>query len=378
VTAQRERIGQPVDALDTPVLLVDAALLERNIEAMRALVLAAPGRNSHAAVAYRPHTKSHKSPLIAKMQIAAGARGVCCAKLGEAEVMVAGGVPDIHITTAVVGRSKAERLMRLAAAARVSVVVDDTENVAALAAAATAAGITLDVLVEVDVGQARCGVQGVEQALAVTDAIGRSRALRFRGLQGYQGRLQSIVELAARRTAVTEAMDKLTRVRDALESRGIACEVLTGGGTGSLPLDLEQGVLNELQPGSYVFMDSTYRQIDWTARAERTPFANALTVLACVVSRPLAERAVLDVGWKAASSDSGPPVLKSSGAAIEFAGDEHGIIHGAAAVARQVGAKVELIPSHCDTTVNLHDAFHLVRNGVLEDVWPIAARGRSD
>jgi D-serine deaminase-like pyridoxal phosphate-dependent protein len=328
--------------------------------------------------AYRPHTKSHKSPLIAKMQIARGACGVCCSKLGEAEVMAAGGVDDIHITTPVVGRDKARRFAQLAATGRVSVVVDNADNVAELSAAATVLGTVIDVLIEMDVGQGRCGIAGPEQAVGIAEAINRANSLRLKGMQGYQGKLQSVVAFNERQNAVRSALDKLVQGAQALRDHGFAVEVLTGGGTGSLPIDLEFGELTELQPGSYVFMDSTYRRIGWDANAGRTPFANSLSVLAGVVSHPLADRAVLDVGWKAASSDSGPPVLKEGGLAVEFAGDEHSLITGAAASVLKVGSKIELIPSHCDTTVNLYDCYHVIRNGVVEAVWPVAARGRSD
>lgn len=371
--ANSNLIGQPVAALDTPALLIDAVLLERNLAAMRSLV-------GLRGIAYRPHTKSHKSPVIARMQIEAGARGICCSKLGEAEVMAAAGVDDIHITTPVVGANKTQRLAKIAAKGRVSVVADNADNVAELSAAASVLGVVIDVVIEVDVGQGRCGVATSEQALAVADAIHRARGLRLKGLQGYQGKLQSMIAFDARREAVGIALEKLLIVAERLKKHGFPLDVLTGGGTGSLAIDLDLGGLNELQPGSYVFMDSTYRQIDWTAEAARSPFANALSVLAGVVSHPLPDRAVLDVGWKAASSDSGPPVLKGSdGLAVEFAGDEHSLVAGGAACAAlKVGSKLELIPSHCDTTVNLYDRYHVIRNGVVEDVWAVAARGRSD
>ena len=365
-------IGQPLAALATPVLLIDAALLERNLAAMRECMAA-------GKAACRPHTKSHKSPIIAKMQIAHGARGVCCSKLGEAEVMAAGGVDDIHITTPVVGGDKAARLALLASNGRISVVVDDADNVAELSAAATAAGTRIDVVIEMDVGQGRCGVANPARAVAVADAIGCAPGVRLKGMQGYQGKLQSVVGFNSRRDAVRAALEKLLTGAQALKDHGIDVEVLTGGGTGSLPIDLEFCGLTELQPGSYVFMDCTYRRIDWDANAARSPFANALSVLAGVVSRPLADRAVLNVGWKAVSSDSGPPVLKSDGSPVEFAGDEHSLVQGAAAcTALKVGSNIELIPSHCDTTVNLYDRFHVIRNGVVEAIWPVAARGRSD
>lgn len=367
----RDPVGRAVHELATPALLIDAAVLESNLAAMRRCVGA-------GKAVCRPHTKSHKSPLIAKMQIAHGAQGVCCSKLGEAEVMAAGGVTNIHVTTPVVGADKARRLARLAANGRMSVVVDNAENAADLSAAAAALGAVIDVVIEMDVGQGRCGVATPVDALAVAEAVGRAPGLRLKGMQGYQGKLQSITGFSARRDAVRSALDRLMEGARALRSHGFAADVLTGGGTGSLAIDLEFGGLTELQPGSYVFMDCTYRRIDWTAAGARSPFGNSLSVLAGVVSRPLPDRAVLDVGWKAASSDSGPPVLKEGGLAVEFAGDEHSLVTGAAAAALKVGSKVELTPSHCDTTVNLYDRYHVVRNGVVEAVWPVAARGRSD
>jgi D-serine deaminase-like pyridoxal phosphate-dependent protein len=312
------------------------------------------------------------------MQLAHGAGGVCCSKLGEAEVLVAGGIVDIHITTPVVGTDKTRRLAALAASARMSVVVDNAENVAQLSDATTAAGVVIGAVIEMDVGQGRCGVASVEEALALAAAVDAAKGLTLKGMQGYQGKLQSVTRFSDRRQGVRAALDKLLDAAHALERHGFQIALLTGGGTGSLPIDLAAGGLTELQPGSYVFMDSSYRQIDWNADAGRTPFANALSVLAGVVSRPLSDRAVLDVGWKAASSDSGPPVLKEGGYAVEFAGDEHSLVRGEIASTLRVGSRVELIPSHCDTTVNLYDRYHVIRDGALEAIWPVAGRGRTD
>jgi len=367
----RDLIGRPLGDVPTPALLVDAVLLERNLAAMAA-------HFADSRVVYRPHTKCHRSPLIAKMQLAHGARGVCCSKLGEAEVLVAGGIVDIHITTPVVGTDKTRRLAALAASARMSVVVDNAENVAQLSDATTAAGVVIGAVIEMDVGQGRCGVASVEEALALAAVVVAANGLTLKGMQGYQGKLQSVTRFSDRRKGVRAALDKLLAAAHALEQHGFQIALLTGGGTGSLPIDLASGGLTELQPGSYVFMDSSYRQIDWNADAGRTPFANALSVLAGVVSRPLSDRAVLDVGWKAASSDSGPPVLKEGGYAVEFAGDEHSLVRGEIASTLRVGSRVELIPSHCDTTVNLYDRYHVIRDGAVEAIWPVAARGRTD
>ncbi len=370
-------IGRPLQDLPTPALLVDVRLLEANLAAMRACM-------SSGKAACRPHTKSHKSPLIAAMQIAAGAAGVCCAKLGEAEVMFAGGIRDVHVTTPVVGAAKADRLARLAQQGVVSVVADDADNLRALSRAASDAGSTIDVLIEMDVGQGRCGVSSAGAALKLAEVATDLPGLRLRGLQGYQGRLQSVPDYRQRRGQVLQAQERLREGAEALKKAGITAPVLTGGGTGSLPIDLDLGGLNELQPGSYVFMDSNYRGVEWDAAGSRSPFANALTVLASVVSHPLKDRVVLDVGWKALSSDSGAPVLKenfgdvAAAQAIEFAGDEHSLLGGDAALVLRLGDRVEIIPSHCDTTVNLYDVFYVLRDGVVEAVWPVAARGRSD
>jgi D-serine deaminase-like pyridoxal phosphate-dependent protein len=372
MTGTATPIGVPVHELPTPALLVDASLLEANLAAMRAAF-------KYGTALCRPHVKSHKSPRIAALQIAAGASGLCCAKLGEAEVMFAGGVGDVHITTPVVGAGKTGRLARLAGAGRVSVVADDADNLLALSRAAVAAGSVIDVLIEMDVGQGRCGVQSAEAVRELAEVALNLPGLRLRGLQGYHGRLQSVVDFRQRRNEVLAAMERLQAGVAALNRLGLTAPVLTGGGTGSLPIDLELGFLNELQPGSYVFMDATYRGVRWDPSGARIPFANALTVLAGVISRPLRDRAVLDVGWKALSSDSGAPVLKGEMAvAIEFAGDEHSLVTGDAARGLRLGERVEIVPSHCDTTVNLYDRFHVVRDGVVEALWPIAARGRSD
>lgn len=359
-----------VEDLDTPVLLVDRGALGRNVARMAALA-------AEAGLSCRPHAKAHKCPHIARLQIEAGAAGVCCAKLGEAEVMAAAGIGDILVTTPAVGRSKAMRLAAAAQAARIAVVVDDSGNVADLAAAAQTAGRKLDVLVEVDVGQGRCGVPPGPRAAELARLVAGHPWLRFRGLQGYQGALQMQAGLAERRRAVRSALDLLADSAEAVRKAGIEVETLTGGGTGSSAIDAALGGLTEIQPGSYVFMDSNYRAIQWPG-APAPPFESALTVLAGVVSRPAADRAILDAGWKSISGDGGPPsAVDHPEAEFGFAGDEHGALAFPGAAPLAVGDKVALMPSHCDTTVNLHDRFVVVSGGEVEDVWEVAARGRS-
>lgn len=357
--------------LDTPALVVDLDRLERNIERMKAL-LAGTG------VALRPHVKTHKSPHVAGLQIAAGARGVCCAKLAEAEAMAEGGIDDLFVTTPVAGEPKLRRLVELARRARLSVVADDEAALRALSQATAAGGVEVAVVVEVNVGQDRCGVPPGPQAARLAQLVEKLPGLRFAGLQGYHGRLQGIAAFGERRAQVRAALDRLLLSAEHLRRHGIDCPLLTGGGTGSVALDLELGGLTELQPGSYVYMDSSYGKLAWDARGTPIPFEQSLTILASVASRPLKERAVLDVGWKSASSDSGPPAVQGlPGASFEFAGDEHGTLRGIEAMSLRPGDRVELIPSHCDTTVNLYDRIVACRGDAVIDVWPIAARGRS-
>jgi D-serine deaminase-like pyridoxal phosphate-dependent protein len=363
-------MNMPVEDLDTPVLLIDADALERNLRRMQTIA-------ADAGISYRPHSKSHKSPILAQMQLDAGAQGICCAKLGEAEVMAAAGIPDILITTPVVGRSKLQRLANVAQQSRISVVADDADNISDLAATAQTAGIPLDVLIEVDVGQGRCGVPPGPEAARLARLIGDTRWLRFKGLQGYHGLIQMTASIAERETATRAALARLTATADEVRAAGIELDVLTGGGTGTSVIDVALAGLTELQPGSYIFMDSRYSVIEWSG-GEKTPFENSLSVLGTVVSRPAADRCIVDVGYKAASSDGGAPLaLGLDGAAFTFAGDEHGQLQFAGdARAPDIGDKVSFIPSHCDTTVNLYDQFIVTRGDRVEAVWEISARGR--
>jgi len=346
-------VGQPLDAIDTPALLIDLDGLEANIAAMAALCAGKPQR-------LRPHAKTHKSPIIAAMQRQAGAVGICCAKISEAEALARGRIDDVLITTPLVGAPKLARLAALASRVHVTTVVDNIEALAGLAEAAIRAGTTLDVLVEVDVGQNRCGVRSPKAAADLADAIARHRSLRFAGLQGYQGKLQGIVSPQERGAAVLQAMQCLQEAAALVRARGHAIEVLTGGGTGSVRFDLDLGMLQELQPGSYVFMDASYRKLGWDEQGSPPPFGPALSVLTRVISKPASDRVVVDAGWKAASCDAGPPeVFGRDDLVFDFAGDEHGrlVRVGGGPVDLRLGDVVRLLPSHCDTTVNLYSVY---------------------
>ena len=359
-----------VEELDTPVLLVDAGALERNIIAMRDIAAA-------TGVAYRPHTKTHKSPIVANMQLEAGAVGVCCAKLGEAEIMAAAGIPDILITSQVVGRNKLVRLIQAAQTAKIMVVADNEDNISDLSSAAQTGGKPMDVLIEVDIGQGRCGVPPGPEATRLARLIAETKWLRFRGLQGYQGLIQMTADFDQRQAQVELALEKLMDTADHLKRASIEIDILTGGGSGSSIIDSALGRYTELQPGSYVFMDSRYRHARWPGGAP-CPFENALTILGTVISRPATDRAIVDVGYKAASSDGGPIVVAGNmDAEFSFAGDEHGqLFFPGGTCPLALGDKVTFLPSHCDTTVNLYDGYIVTRDGLVEDVWEIAARGR--
>ena len=363
-------VGMPLEAVDTPALLLDLDAFEKNLARLAA---AAAG----AGVRLRPHAKSHKCPVIALRQMASGAVGVCCQKVSEAEAMVYGGVPDVLVSNEIVGAPKIARLLSLAAQARVAVCADDAGNVAALDDAATAFGVRLPVLVEVNVGADRCGVEPGEPALALARQIAGSRGLRFAGLQAYHGGAQHIRDYARRKEAIQAAAEKTRRTVELLRRHALACELVSGAGTGTYPFEAASGVWNELQAGSYIFMDADYlknlRQ-DGTPGSEFTP---SLFVYATVMSRPAKDRAVLDAGLKALSVDSGMPSVAGM-QDVEYlrASDEHGklTLHDPGR-ALLLGSKLRLIPGHCDPTVNMYDWYVCCRNGRVEALWPIIARG---
>lgn len=357
------------DEIETPALVVDLDILERNIEAMATAARL-------GGVTLRPHTKTHKVPAIAHKQMAAGAVGICCATLGEAEAMVAAGLPDILITRPVVGRSKVERLCALSRHCRLTVVTDSTENVDELAAAAAAVGVILNVMIEVNVGQNRCGVEPASrEALALAQRIVGHKPLRFAGIQGYEGHLVLIADEAERSTLTRSANTAAAETKSLLEREGIVVPIMTGGGTGTYLITGNgiQSNYTEIQPGTYPTMDARY-----SAQMGDEPFGPALGLLATCISKAPG-RAILDAGTKAISVDYGaPPVKGRPGLAYQpgRGGDEHGWIlcdHDDL----KVGERVELYPSHGCTTFNLHSWLYGIRGEYVEVVWHIAGRGCS-
>ncbi|HXH82022.1 MAG TPA: DSD1 family PLP-dependent enzyme [Candidatus Tectomicrobia bacterium] len=363
------------DEIPTPALLLDLDRFERNIGRMAAHVRA-------AGKAIRPHAKTHRCPEIARRQVAAGALGVACAKLGEAEVMAAAGVRGLLITTEVVAPPAIERLMRLVGTAPDTiVVVDHPDNVRALGEAAVAAGVTLDVLVDVHVGARRTGVEPGEPALALGRRVVAQRGLRLRGLQGYAGHCAHVMGWQARREASRAAMMPLMETRAVFEKAGLPVEIVAGGSTGTHDIDVELDGLTELQAGSYCVMDLDYRRIGGRRGDALTEFEMALTVVATVVSTPGPDRAMVDAGLKAFSTDKPfpPEAVERPGITYQFAGDEHGrLLITDPSRAPRLGERIEFFPPHCDPTINLYDRIHVVRGDRVEAVWPVAARGRSD
>jgi len=360
--------------LDTPALLVDRDALDRNIAAMAA-------HAGSCGVALRPHAKTHKSVSIARRQIEAGALGICCATLGEAEAMVQGGIPGIHITSPQVTEPKIARLIALNAAARhgLSVVVDHPANLAALDQAARAAGRKINVLVDFEAGQGRTGVADESALGALVRAALACEGASFRGIQSYSGNVQHIAVRAERRARALAQVARLAAMLERLRAAGIAVPIVTGGGTGTFDLDPEGRVFTELQVGSYIFMDVQYREALEDGR-NAPPFETALLVSTAVVSVNAPGYVTTDAGLKCFATDGPNPAVASGapdGSRYEFFGDEHGrLVLPAGADKPPLGARIECGTPHCDPTVNLHDLYHVVSGDTLVEIWPIEARGK--
>lgn len=363
-------IGMPLEAVDTPALLVDLEAFERNLDRLARAV-------AGTGVRFRPHAKSHKCPAIALQQMARGAVGVCCQKVGEAEAMVYGGVPDVLVTNEIVGASKIRRLVALARQARIAVCADHPGNIADLSDAAAAFGVRLPVLVEVNTGNDRCGVDPGEPAVTLATQIARAPSLRFAGLHAYHGSAQHVREYARRKEQIEQAADKVRRTIEALRRAGLECENVTGAGTGTFRFEMASGVWTELQAGSYIFLDVDYGKNLKADGTVGTEFEHALFVYATLMSHPTKDRAVLDAGLKALAVDSGLPTIVGM-PDVEYvrAADEHGklLLHDPARMLK-LGQKLRLIPGHCDPTVNLNDWYVGYRGDRVEALWPITARG---
>ncbi len=362
------------ERLCTPALLVDLDVFERNLHAMREL-----GRKS--GLKLRPHAKAHKSIEIARQQVAAGAIGLSCATLGEAEILGRAGIPGILITSPLATASLADRLAELHRDIDgLMIVADHADHVAVIDRVAAQAGKKFSVLVDIDVGQHRTGVSAPQDAVALARRIAAASHLRFAGIQAYYGHLQHLDGFAQRRQAVLEQVDRLREFIGALRAAGHAAEIVSGGGTGTALIDAEMGVFTEIQPGSYLFMDADYqRPALWPDGV--SPFATSLFVRALAISVNRPELAVVNAGIKSFATDSGVPAVArgaSAAARYKFMGDEHGgLVYANPDDARlAVGDAIEFVVSHCDPTVNLFDFYHCMRDDMLADIWRIDARGR--
>lgn len=361
------RPRDPVDAIETPALVVELSAFERNLDAMAKAVAA-------SGLRFRPHAKSHKCAAIANAQLARGAVGICCQKVDEALAFVDAGIGDVLVTNEVVAPSKLERLAEAARPARIGLLVDCEAGARAASAAAARAGVALDLYVEVDVGARRCGV-APDLAGPLAAGIASLPGVRYAGLHCYHGAAQHLRDPADRAAAIAAATDAVRAAIASVARAGLDTAIVTGAGTGTWTLERDSGVWNELQPGSYVFMDADYGRN--VRAAADVAFEQSLFVITSVMSVPTPVRAVCDAGLKAFAFDSGPPVVHGrDGIAYAKASDEHGVLDvspGTAPVA--LGERLWLIPGHCDPTANLYDWIVAVRGGRVEAVWPVDARG---
>ena len=361
------KIGDPVDEVDTPALLIELDAFERNLQTMADDV-------TQSGVRLRPHAKTHKSAVIAQKQVALGAVGACCQTVAEAEILVHGGVNNVIVSNQVVGVKKIERLVALAREAQIGVCVDDLNNISALGTAAQEASVNVNVLIEIEVGMGRCGVLPGQPALGLAQPIDSTPGLHFAGLQAYQGAAQHIRNYDERRSAIDSATILVRQTVDLFADKGLKCEIIGGAGTGTYPFEANSGIYNELQAGSYIFMDVDYAKNKNQDGTNFNKFEHSLFVLTTIISRPSETRAVVDAGLKAHSTDSGLPLIHGAND-IRYLGasDEHGVLElqGSSPKLR-VGDKLRLIPGHCDPTVNLYDWYVGIRNERVEEIWPIA------
>ena len=360
--------------IQTPCLILDLDALERNIIKM--------GNYTKAhGMRLRSHGKMHKSIDVQKLQESLGnAVGVCCQKVSEAEAFARGGIRDILVSNQVRNPGKIDRLARLPRyGARITVCVDDAANVAELSVAAQKHGTTLECLVEVDCGAGRCGVATTDEAVEIAKAIEAAPALTYAGIQAYQGAMQHLESYADRKARLDDAIALVKPIVAGLRAAGLTPELVSGGGTGSYYFESESGIYNELQCGSYAFMDADYGRIRDKdgSRIDHGEWENALFILTSVMSLAKPGQAVCDAGLKVQSLDSGLPVIHGrNDVAYINASDEHGVIEDKRGVLR-INEKLKLVPGHCDPTCNLHDWYVGVRNGKVEVVWPVSARGKS-
>lgn len=364
----------PLADLHTPALVLDLDIFEANLQKMQTHL-------TKHGMGLRGHTKMHKSPLIARRQMALGALGVCAATVSEAEVMQAGGINNILITSPVVSAEKIDRVITLAShSTDIHIVVDHIQGAALFNQAAAAAGVRLKVLVDLDPGMGRTGIACGEPALALGQYIVNDCPhLEFSGLQMYIGNCMHIKGYEARRAKYVALLAPGIATRALFEANGIAVNVFSGGGTGTFDMEPGIGALTELQAGSYAFMDVEYREIGGPDSELFESFEPSLFVLVTAISQPQTQLITVDAGFKAFASDSVAPQFRDlEGVVYHWGGDEHGIVRlNNPSKTVQLGDKLAMLTPHCDPTVNLYDYYFPYRNGMVEEIWPVSARGKS-
>jgi 3-hydroxy-D-aspartate aldolase len=365
-------VGMDEKDIQTPALVIDLDALERNIKKM------GDWADAHG-MRHRVHGKMHKSVDVAKLQMdMGGACGVCCQKVSEAEAFARGGINDVLVSNQVRDPQKIDRLARMPKlGARTICCVDDIENVADLSEAAQRHGTEIECLVEIDCGAGRCGVTTTADVVSIAKAIDAAPGLKFGGIQAYQGAMQHLDDYEERKTKIDVAVGMVKDAVDTLKAGGLECDIVGGGGTGSYYFEGTSGVYNELQCGSYAFMDADYgRILDKDGkRIDQGEWENALFILTSIMSHSKADKAICDAGLKVQSVDSGLPFIFGR-TDVEYVkcSDEHGVIADPDGNLK-VNDKLKLVPGHCDPTCNVHDWYVGVRNGNVETVWPVTARG---
>jgi 3-hydroxy-D-aspartate aldolase len=362
-------IGTPLEDVHTPALIVDLDAFERNVKRMGEFA-------KKMGVRHRAHAKTHKSADIARIQIElGGAIGVCCQKVSEAEALVAGGVKDVLVSNQVVDPKKIDRLAQLAGKARTIVCVDDLDAVDNLSKAAQKHGTTIECLVEIDCGAGRCGVQWGEPVVRLAKKIAGASGLKFSGLQAYQGAAQHIHDYQERRSMIDAAIKQVADTVAMLKAEGLECPIVGGAGTGSYYFEGNSGIYNEMQCGSYIFMDADYQRVKDEKGELIHEFENSLFIWTSIMSKTKTDKAICDAGLKAQSVDSGLPTIYGR-SDIQYikCSDEHGVIADPNNVLR-LNDKLKLVPGHCDPTCNVYDWYVGIRNGKVECLWPVTARG---
>ncbi|MGC6474740.1 MAG: DSD1 family PLP-dependent enzyme [Candidatus Puniceispirillaceae bacterium] len=367
-------VGMSVDEVQTPSLLIDLDAFEANLVRMRQLA-------ADSQIHLRAHAKMHKSVDVSRRQMEiGGAIGICCQKVSEAEVFARAGFDNILITNQVCDSVKIERMVSFCGPGkRIICCVDDLDNVASLSRAATKHGVVLGCLVELECGTQRCGVTEIPMLVEIAHAIAGAPGLKFTGLQAYNGRVQHHQSFASRQSVESDVISVTRTAIAALAEAGLDCEIVSGGGTGSFAFEAASGLFNEIQCGSYAFMDADYGRIENAdgQRFDKAEWQNALFILTSIVSTAQDGRAVCDAGLKVQSVDSGLPVIYGRDEVRYIqCSDEHGVIEDSGNILK-INDKLRLVPGHCDPTCNLHDWYVGVRGGKVEALWPVSARGKA-